>query len=292
MQSQIDDLRSTAARSDEAPDEEGGAKKAPPRRRLPRRRQPRRSRRPRRQREEDRPRRRRRRRRRPAKKSPLASPTFRELTRRRDGASTPNSFGEGWPPAARRPRGRRRRSGDGRRRTDRPSRPGSSRPANRSRCSGRRRRFVSRGGDKLDAALDAVRHRRARCPRARRGRVDGWLHRLPAATGRRRMSSPSTSATANSTSGSSPTSASITRDRTNVRSLDAGAIGGPVDVVVADLSFISLRVVAPALLACARPGRRSGAAGEAAVRGHSAGGGEGARGDPRRGGARSGCSPR
>jgi 23S rRNA (cytidine1920-2'-O)/16S rRNA (cytidine1409-2'-O)-methyltransferase len=44
------------------------------------------------------------------------------------------------------------------------------------------------------------------------------------------------------------------RDRTNVRSLDAGGIGGPVDIVVADLSFISLRVVAPALLACARAG--------------------------------------
>lgn len=44
------------------------------------------------------------------------------------------------------------------------------------------------------------------------------------------------------------------RDRTNVRTLDAGVIGGPVDIVVADLSFISLRLVAPALLACARPG--------------------------------------
>ena len=44
------------------------------------------------------------------------------------------------------------------------------------------------------------------------------------------------------------------RERTNIRSLDAAAIGGPVDVVVADLSFISLRTVAPALLACAAPG--------------------------------------
>ena len=44
------------------------------------------------------------------------------------------------------------------------------------------------------------------------------------------------------------------RERTNVRSLDAEAIGGPVDLVVADLSFISLRTVAPALLACAAPG--------------------------------------
>ena len=44
------------------------------------------------------------------------------------------------------------------------------------------------------------------------------------------------------------------RERTNVRTLDAAAIGGAVDLVVADLSFISLRTVAPALLACAAPG--------------------------------------
>lgn len=40
-------------------------------------------------------------------------------------------------------------------------------------------------------------------------------------------------------------------DRTNVRTLEAAAIGGPVDLVVADLSFISLRLVLPALRACA-----------------------------------------
>ncbi len=42
-------------------------------------------------------------------------------------------------------------------------------------------------------------------------------------------------------------------ERTNVRFLTAEAIGGPVEVVVADLSFISLRLVLPALQACARP---------------------------------------
>ncbi|GAA4434011.1 TlyA family rRNA (cytidine-2'-O)-methyltransferase [Actinokineospora soli] len=40
-------------------------------------------------------------------------------------------------------------------------------------------------------------------------------------------------------------------DRTNVRSLDPAAVGDPVDLVVADLSFISLGLVLPALLACA-----------------------------------------
>jgi 23S rRNA (cytidine1920-2'-O)/16S rRNA (cytidine1409-2'-O)-methyltransferase len=43
-------------------------------------------------------------------------------------------------------------------------------------------------------------------------------------------------------------------DRTNVRSLDPHAVGGPVDLVVADLSFISLAVVLPALAALAGPG--------------------------------------
>ena len=40
-------------------------------------------------------------------------------------------------------------------------------------------------------------------------------------------------------------------ERTNVRELTAEAIGGPVDLIVADLSFISLATVLPALTACA-----------------------------------------
>lgn len=43
-------------------------------------------------------------------------------------------------------------------------------------------------------------------------------------------------------------------ERTNVRSLTPEAIDGPVDLVVADLSFISLALVLPALAACARDG--------------------------------------
>ncbi|KZM73547.1 TlyA family RNA methyltransferase [Nocardia terpenica] len=42
-------------------------------------------------------------------------------------------------------------------------------------------------------------------------------------------------------------------DRTNVRALTAEQIGGPVEVVVADLSFISLGLVLPALAACCAP---------------------------------------
>ncbi|MFW0787974.1 TlyA family RNA methyltransferase [Gordonia sp. CPCC 206044] len=43
-------------------------------------------------------------------------------------------------------------------------------------------------------------------------------------------------------------------DRTNVRRLSPSDIGGPVDLVVADLSFISLGLVLPALAACTRVG--------------------------------------
>ena len=42
-------------------------------------------------------------------------------------------------------------------------------------------------------------------------------------------------------------------DRTNVRTLEPDAIGGPVQVTVADLSFISLGLVLPALIACTEP---------------------------------------
>ena len=43
----------------------------------------------------------------------------------------------------------------------------------------------------------------------------------------------------------------VVLDRTNVRTLTPELLGGPVDLVVADLSFISLTLVLPALVACA-----------------------------------------
>ena len=42
-------------------------------------------------------------------------------------------------------------------------------------------------------------------------------------------------------------------DRTNVRALEPAQVGEPVDLVVADLSFIPLGLVLPALVRCARP---------------------------------------
>ncbi|WP_204451334.1 TlyA family RNA methyltransferase [Actinokineospora baliensis] len=46
----------------------------------------------------------------------------------------------------------------------------------------------------------------------------------------------------------------VVKDRTNVRAITAEDIDGPVDLVVADLSFISARLVMPALHSCLRDG--------------------------------------
>jgi 23S rRNA (cytidine1920-2'-O)/16S rRNA (cytidine1409-2'-O)-methyltransferase len=46
----------------------------------------------------------------------------------------------------------------------------------------------------------------------------------------------------------------VVQERTNVRTLTPDVVGGPVDLTVADLSFISLRLVLPALAACTAPG--------------------------------------
>jgi len=115
------------------------------------------------------------------------------------------------------------------------------------------RRFVSRGGEKLDAALSAfdidVRGTRVLDAGASTGGFTDCLLQRGAARvvavdvgygqlhERLRVDERVD-----------------VRDRTNVRSVAPATIGGPVDVVVADLSFISLRTVAPALLDCARPG--------------------------------------
>lgn len=114
-------------------------------------------------------------------------------------------------------------------------------------------RFVGRGGEKLDAALDSfdVVVDGARCLDAgastggftdcllQRGASEviavdvgyGQLHERLRRDGRVRNI-----------------------ERTNIRTLTVGEIDGPVDVLVADLSFISLRLVMAGLVALARTG--------------------------------------
>ena len=113
-------------------------------------------------------------------------------------------------------------------------------------------RFVSRAGVKLDAALDrfgvAVQGRRVLDAGASTGGFsDCVLQRGAAAVvavdvgygqlHERVADDPRV----------------VVLDRTNVRQLDPASIGEPVDLVVADLSFISLRLVLDALLGVLRP---------------------------------------
>ena len=111
-------------------------------------------------------------------------------------------------------------------------------------------RFVSRGGEKLDAALDAfavdVNGRRALDAGASTG---GFTDCLLQRGAREVVAVDVGYGQLHEKLRADPRVDN--RERVNVRAIDAAAIGGAVDIVVADLSFISLRTVAPALLACA-----------------------------------------
>jgi len=114
-------------------------------------------------------------------------------------------------------------------------------------------RFVGRGGEKLDAALERFRVDPAgrRCIDAGAstgGFTDALLQRGAVAVvavdvgygqlHERLRTDPRVD----------------NRERTNIRDVTPSALGGAADVVVADLSFISLRTVAPSLVALVRPG--------------------------------------
>lgn len=115
------------------------------------------------------------------------------------------------------------------------------------------RRFVSRGGEKLDAALErfgvsVVGRRVLDAGSSTGGFTDCCLQRGAAQVVAVDV-------------GHGQLDARLRADervrvheRTNVRHLTSELIGGPVDVVVADLSFISLRVVLDALLGLVHPG--------------------------------------
>ena len=114
-------------------------------------------------------------------------------------------------------------------------------------------RFVSRGGEKLDAALDEfavpVAGRRALdAGSSTGGFTDCLLQRgcpsvIAVDVGRGQLH-PRIREDPRVT----------VRERTDIRSVDLEGLGGPVDLVVGDLSFISLRTVLDVLLALVRPG--------------------------------------
>jgi 23S rRNA (cytidine1920-2'-O)/16S rRNA (cytidine1409-2'-O)-methyltransferase len=113
-------------------------------------------------------------------------------------------------------------------------------------------RFVSRGGLKLEAALDkfGIDVRGATCldiGSSTGGFTDcllqaGAAHVVAVDVGHGQLA------------WSLRTDPRVTAlERTNVRHLDAGDIGGVVDLCAADLSFISLSTCAPALARCTGP---------------------------------------
>ncbi len=114
-------------------------------------------------------------------------------------------------------------------------------------------RFVGRGGEKVDAALE-------RFPIEVEGRValdagastGGFTDALLQRGARRVVAVDVGHGQLDARLRADPRV--VVRERTNVRELSGpDSVGGAVDIVTADLSFISLRTVLPALLAVARP---------------------------------------
>jgi 23S rRNA (cytidine1920-2'-O)/16S rRNA (cytidine1409-2'-O)-methyltransferase len=114
-------------------------------------------------------------------------------------------------------------------------------------------RYVSRGGEKLAAALDRfaldVAGRRALDAGASTGGFTDCLLQRGVA------SVLAVDVGIGQLAWSVRNDPRVTvRERCNARHLTPGDVGEPVDLVVADLSFISLRLVAPALAGVARDG--------------------------------------
>ena len=126
-------------------------------------------------------------------------------------------------------------------------------PADAVVVSGPPARFVSRGGEKLDAALEAcgidVTGRRVLDAGASTGGFTdcvlqrGATHVVALDVGHGQLH-PKIRDDERVT----------VMERFNVRDMTIDDIGGEVDVVVADLSFISLTLVVPALIGVCRPG--------------------------------------
>ena len=114
-------------------------------------------------------------------------------------------------------------------------------------------RFVSRGGDKLDHALDRfgldVTGRRVLdAGSSTGGFVDCLLQR-----GAREVVAVDVG-TGQLDAGLRADDRVLVRERTDIRAVGPAEVGGPVDLVTADLAFVSLRTVLDALIELCRPG--------------------------------------
>ncbi len=116
----------------------------------------------------------------------------------------------------------------------------------RARPSGR---FVSRGGDKLDGALDALGVDPAGLRVLDAGASTGGFTDRLLKGGARSVTAVDV-AYGDLAWELRTDPRVVVLERTNVRYLRPEDIGGPVDLIVADLAFISLETVADALSAC------------------------------------------
>ena len=112
-------------------------------------------------------------------------------------------------------------------------------------------RFVSRGGIKLANALAASGLDVTGAPLPGRRRLDRRLHRLPARGGGRARRRPRRRLRRVLSWRLRGDPRVTVIERTNARELAPAALPYAPEVIVADVSFISLRTVLPAVLACA-----------------------------------------
>ncbi len=113
-------------------------------------------------------------------------------------------------------------------------------------------RFVSRGGEKLAAALERFDIDVAGCRALDAGASTGGFTDCLLQAGAAHVDAVDVGRGQLAWSLRDDPRVTV-RERTNVRALEPADLGGPVDVTVADLSFISLVTVAPALARCTRP---------------------------------------
>jgi 23S rRNA (cytidine1920-2'-O)/16S rRNA (cytidine1409-2'-O)-methyltransferase len=114
-------------------------------------------------------------------------------------------------------------------------------------------RFVSRGGEKLDAALDRFAVPVAGCRALDAGASTGGFTDCLLQRGATEVVAVDVGyGQLHERLRADPRV--VVRERTNVRELTPGDLGEPFPIVVADLSFISLRTVAGALVGQAAPG--------------------------------------